>query len=143
MDICIYGLGYIGLPTAVVCAKAGLHVHGVEISPAKRASLAQGLSPIEEPGLQEALTGCLEAGLLHVDAKPTAAKVHLIAVPTPFKAGGRGDPQPDLSYVLAAGEAIADVARPKDLVILESTSPPGATKKLAKHLEHLGYLLES
>ncbi|MBM64940.1 MAG: UDP-N-acetyl-D-mannosamine dehydrogenase [Myxococcales bacterium] len=138
MDLCIYGLGYIGLPTAVVCAEAGLHVHGVEISETKRACLAEGSSPIEEPGLQEALTACLQTGRLKVSAQPTQAAVHLVAVPTPFQAGGRGDPQPDLSYVLAAGDAIATVARPHDLVILESTSPPGATEKLAKHLQGLG-----
>ena len=76
MDICIYGLGYIGLPTAVVCARAGLSVHGVEISEVKRDSLATGISPIEEPGLQEVLTNCLKTGRLQVDASPVAAKVH-------------------------------------------------------------------
>ena len=138
MDICIYGLGYIGLPTAVVCAQAGLRVHGIDTSEEKRSALKRGRSPIEEPGLQGALTKCLEAGRLHIDATPVAAKVHLIAVPTPFQTGGRGDPQPDLNYVFAAGKAIAGVARLGDLVILESTSPPGATEKLQKYIEQLG-----
>lgn len=138
MDLCIYGLGYIGLPTAVVCGQAGLRVHGIEISQGKRDALAKGLAPIEEPGLQEALSTCLAADCLTVDEKPVRAAVHLLAVPTPFLSDGRGDPQPDLSFVMKAGEAVATVARPGDLVILESTSPPGTTEQLAAHLQDLG-----
>lgn len=129
-DLCVVGLGYIGLPTAVVFASAGLDVLGVDVNPAAVEAIEQGVPHISEPGLAEALGSAVSAGVLQAATAPAAAEAFIIAVPTPFSAGR----EPDLSYVLAACDAIAPVLHEGALVILESTSPIGATEQVAARL---------
>ncbi|KAA5602527.1 UDP-N-acetyl-D-mannosamine dehydrogenase [Blastochloris sulfoviridis] len=127
----IVGLGYIGLPTAVVAARAGIRVVGVDINPRIVAAVNAGACTIEEPGLPEALADLVAAGRISARSEPVAGDVFVIAVPTPFTGGYK----PDLSYVAAAARSIAPVLRKGDLVIVESTIPVGATEQVARWIE--------
>ena len=100
---CIIGLGYIGLPTAVVVARTGMKVIGVDINKRVVKLVNAGQSPIEEPGLPEALSELVGNGLITASTEPQHADVYIIAVPTPFTGGYK----PDLSYVEAATRSIA------------------------------------
>jgi UDP-N-acetyl-D-mannosaminuronic acid dehydrogenase len=127
----IVGLGYIGLPTSVVVARAGIAVVGVDINPAIVEAVNQGRCPIAEPHLPEALATLVEARMIRAQATPCPADVFLIAVPTPFT----GSYKPDLSYVEAATRAIAPHLAKGNLVIVESTIPVGATEQVARWIE--------
>jgi UDP-N-acetyl-D-mannosaminuronic acid dehydrogenase len=128
---CIIGLGYIGLPTAVVVARAGMKVIGVDINKRVVKLVNAGQCPIEEPGLPEALSELVGSGRISASTEPAQADVYIIAVPTPFTGGFK----PDLSYVEAATRAIAPVLRPGNLVIVESTIPVGATEQVSRWIE--------
>lgn len=125
---CVVGLGYIGLPTSVVLAKAGKQVVGVDVHPAVVDAINSGKAHIVEPDLDGLLHHVVSEGLLRAATSPEAADVFVIAVPTPF----RGDHEPDLSYVESAARAIAPHVQPGNLVVLESTVPPGATEKMVE-----------
>ncbi len=125
-DVCIVGLGYIGLPTAAIVARAGCRVHGVDLSPQVVETINRGAIHIEEVDLDGLVHGVVARGLLKASAEVAPADVFIIAVPTPFDANHA----PDVSHVLAAGEAVARVLKPGDTVILESTSPVGTTEAL-------------
>jgi len=125
---CVVGLGYIGLPTSVVLAKAGKQVVGVDVHPAVVDAINSGKAHIVEPDLDGLLHHVVSEGRLRAAITPEAADVFVIAVPTPF----RGDHEPDLSYVESASRAIAPFIVPGNLVVLESTVPPGATEKMVE-----------
>lgn len=125
-DVCIVGLGYIGLPTAAVVARAGCKVHGVDVTQSVVDTINRGEIHIEEVDLDGLVQGVVARGLLTASTAMAPADVFMIAVPTPFDA----DHAPDTSYVLAAGRAVAAVLKPGDCVILESTSPVGTTEAL-------------
>lgn len=131
--ICMVGLGYIGLPTAVVFALRGVNVVGLDINEQAVAKINRGETHIVEPGLEDALRRTVQAGHLRATTIPEPADAFLIAVPTPFCTNGGGR-DPDLSYVEAATRAISPVLKRGDLVILESTSPVGATEQMAAWL---------
>ena len=125
--ICIVGLGYIGLPTAAVFASRKIRVIGVDVNPAVVEAINQGRIHIVEPDLDMVVSAAVTHGYLRATARPEAAEVFLIAVPTPLTP----DHRPDLSHIEAASRAIASVLKKGDLVILESTSPVGTTEKMA------------
>lgn len=125
--ICIVGLGYIGLPTAAVFADAGIAVTGVDVNADAVRRINAGEPHIVEAGLGEMLARVVGAGLLRATTAPEPAEAFIVAVPTPFQ----GDHAPDLSYIEAASRAIAPRLAPGNLVILESTSPVGATERMA------------
>ncbi|MDE2411374.1 MAG: UDP-N-acetyl-D-mannosamine dehydrogenase [Sphingomonadales bacterium] len=125
-DVCVVGLGYIGLPTAAVVARAGCRVHGVDVSQHVVDTINRGEIHIEEVDLDGLVQGVVARGLLKASTEVAASDVFIIAVPTPFDKNHA----PDISYVLAAGEAVATVLKPGDTVILESTSPVGTTEAL-------------
>lgn len=127
------GLGYIGLPTAVVFALRGVNVLGLDVNARAVETVNRGETHIVEPGLDDALRRVVEAGHLRATTTPEPADAFLIAVPTPFRHDSGGH-DPDLSYVEAAARAIAPVLKPGDLVVLESTSPVGATEAMAAWL---------
>jgi UDP-N-acetyl-D-mannosaminuronic acid dehydrogenase len=130
--IAVVGLGYIGLPTAAALAAAGHRVIGVDVNPAVIESVSQGLSHIIEPGLDALLADVVAHGALTVAASPPVADAYLIAAPTPV--GQDSLRTPDLTYVFAAAEAIAPVLRRGALIVLESTSPVGATRQMIERL---------
>ena len=125
--LCVIGLGYIGLPTAAVFADAGVDVYGVDVNEAAIASINAGEPHIVEPHLGALLRRVVERGRLVAGTEPQEAEVFIVAVPTPFK----DDHEPDLKYIEQAARAIAPRLAKGNLVILESTSPVGATEKMA------------
>ncbi|MBV1917879.1 MAG: UDP-N-acetyl-D-mannosamine dehydrogenase [Sphingomonadaceae bacterium] len=125
-DVCVIGLGYIGLPTAAIIARAGCKVVGMDVSQKVVDTINRGEIHIEEVDLDGLVHGVVSRGLLSASTSVAPADVFVIAVPTPF---GENH-EPDISYVLAAGEAIAPVLKQGDIVILESTSPVGTTEQL-------------
>ena len=131
--ICMVGLGYIGLPTAVIFALRGVNVVGLDVNWATVETINKGNTHIVEPGLEDALRRTVAAGHLRATTEPEPADAFLIAVPTPFLQNVEGH-EPDLSYVEAATRAIAPVLKAGDLVILESTSPVGTTEQMASWL---------
>lgn len=128
--VCVVGLGYIGLPTAAVLASRGARVVGLEINPATVATINRGDVHIVEPDLDLLVREVVESGLLRATETPVEADAFMIAVPTPFA----DQHVPDLSFVKAAAAAIAPVLKRGDLVVLESTSPVGATERLSQWL---------
>ena len=128
--ISVIGLGYIGLPTAAVFASKGKQVIGVDINVHAVETINRGAIHIVEPELGEVVREAVQAGHLRATTQAESADAFLIAVPTPFM----GDHQPDLSFVKAATLSIAPVLKAGDLVILESTSPVGATEQMAAWL---------
>lgn len=124
--ISIVGLGYIGLPTAVMFANAGFTVRGIERDKEKIKSINAGKLQIEEPGLYGEFKKAYESGRLTAGFSAREAEVHIIAVPTPISV----DKQLDFSFISSAVKSIAPVLRPEDLVILESTVPPGTTARV-------------
>jgi UDP-N-acetyl-D-mannosaminuronic acid dehydrogenase len=131
--ICVIGLGYIGLPTSAVFADHGIQVLGVDINPCVIDSINRGQPHISEPDLDLLLRKVVSSGRLKAALEPDAADAFILAVPTPFREAH----QPDLSYIEAATRAIAPMLRRGNLVILESTSPIGATEKLSAWLAAL------
>ena len=123
----VIGLGYIGLPTAAVLANAGRRVIGVDVNRHAIDTINDGRIHIVEPGLGDMVARVVGEGRLRAVDTPEPADAFLIAVPTPF----RDDRSPDLRYVRSACEAIAPVLKKGDTVILESTSPVGATEQVA------------
>lgn len=132
-QICMVGMGYIGLPTATIFALRSIQVLGLDVNEEAVAAINRGESHIVEPGLDDAIRRTVEAGYLRASTVPEPAGAFLIAVPTPFKNGGAGV-EPDLSYVKSAALKISPVLKVGDLVILESTSPVGATEQMAEWL---------
>lgn len=128
--VSVVGLGYIGLPTAAVIASRGINVIGVDVSQHAVDTINAGNVHIVEPDLDMVVRSAVKAGNLKAVTKPEKAQAFMVAVPTPFKE----DYQADLSYIEAAAKAIAPVLEKGNLVILESTSPVGATEELANWL---------
>lgn len=119
-ELCILGLGYIGLPTAVLFAQAGVKVLGVDVDRRKLELLAKGVCPIHEHELPERLTAAMATGNLAVAEVPEPSKAYMICVPTPVTE----DRKADLTFVEAATRALAPFLNRGDLVVLESTVPP-------------------
>ena len=130
-NICVFGLGYIGLPTAAMFAHHGAEVTGVDVNQHAIDTINQGKIHIVEPGLEEIVKKAVDDGKLKASLTPEKSDAYLIAVPTPFKGD---DYTPDLSYIQSVAKALAPVLEKGDVVILESTSPVGATEKLVKWL---------
>lgn len=131
--ISVIGLGYIGLPTAAAFASRQRKVVGVDINRHAVETINRGAIHIVEPDLDALVKTAVEEGFLRAFTSPQSADAFLIAVPTPFM----GDHQPDLKYVESAARSIAPVLKKGDLIILESTSPVGATEQMAAWLAEM------
>lgn len=129
-EICVIGLGYIGLPTAATFAAHKVKVTGVDVNPRAIKMINQGKVHIVEPDLDDLVRDVVENGFLLATDTPVSADAYIVAVPTPFK----DSHEPDLKYIEAASKAIAPFLKPGNLVILESTSPVGATEQMAEWL---------
>lgn len=128
MKACFMGLGYIGLPTAIIAAKHGLQVVGVDVNPDVVEMTNRGKLHIIEPGMEEMLQDVVEAGTLRASVIPEESDVYLIVVPTPFK----GNHEPDVSYVEAATRSVVPYLKEGDLFVIESTSPVGTTESMKR-----------
>lgn len=126
--VSVIGLGYIGLPTAAVIASRGIDVIGVDVNQHAVDTINKGEIHIVEPDLDIVVRSAVMTGKLKATVTPESADAFLVAVPTPFKGDNH---EPDLSYIEAAAKAIAPVLEKGNLVVLESTSPVGATEKLS------------
>jgi UDP-N-acetyl-D-mannosaminuronic acid dehydrogenase len=128
--VAIIGLGYIGLPTAVALATRGIEVIGVDINENTVKAVSEGHVPFVEPDLAIAVSGAVSIGRLTATTEVPEADAFIIAVPTPFQ----DDHTADLSYIEAAVAQVAPKLRGGELVVLESTSPPGTTEQVSKWL---------
>lgn len=136
--ISVIGLGYIGLPTAAMFAARRKKVIGVDVNQNTVDTINRGEIHIVEPDLDMIVHAAVTQGYLKAVTVPEPADAFLIAVPTPFKECVEGEvPRPDLNYIEEASKAIAPVLKKGDLVILESTSPVGATEQMANWLAEL------
>ncbi|QIX27849.1 UDP-N-acetyl-D-mannosamine dehydrogenase [Nocardioides sp. JQ2195] len=131
--VAILGLGYIGLPTAAVLATRGIEVIGVDVNAATVEAVSRGEVPFVEPDLGVAVSGAVSQGNLSATSEVPEADAFIIAVPTPFMDEHRAD----LHYIRAAVESIAPRLRGGEVVILESTSPPGTTVQVSRWLAEL------
>lgn len=128
MKACFMGLGYIGLPTAIISSQHGINVCGVDINPKVVEKTNRGELHIVEPGLQDLLKKAVDNKSLVASTTPFESDVYLIVVPTPFKAKH----EPDISYVESATKTVIPFLKEGDLFIIESTSPVGTTEKMAE-----------
>jgi len=146
-DLCVVGLGYIGLPTAALFAARGTDVHGVDVDANVLERVAGGETPNGEPGLAEVLRKALASGRLTLGASPVPANHHIITVGTPANKDLGASPVPanhhiitvgtpankdgsaDLSALEMAVSSVLPLLTPGDLVVLESTVPPGTTER--------------
>ena len=126
MKACFMGLGYIGLPTAIIAAKHGVQVTGVDINPNVVEMTNRGKLHIIEPGMEEHLQEVVNSGMLKASTTPEISDAYFMVVPTPFK----GNHEPDISYVEAATRAVLPLLKEGDLYVIESTSPVGTTDKM-------------
>ena len=126
MKACFVGLGYIGLPTAIIAATHGIEVIGVDINKSVVEKTNAGELHIVEPGLEALLQKVVASGALRASTTPEVADAYFMVVPTPFK----GDHQPDISYVEAATRSVLSLLKEGDLYVIESTSPVGTTDKM-------------
>ena len=122
------GLGYIGLPTAIIAAKHGIQIMGVDINPQVVEMTNAGHLHIIEPGMEEMLQEVVNAGSLKASIKPEVSDAYFMVVPTPFK----GNHEPDTSYVEAATRAVLPLLKKGDLYVIESTSPVGTTEAMSR-----------
>mgnify|MGYP001941128110 CR=1 FL=1 len=130
LKVAFVGLGYIGLPTAVVMANHGLDVTGVDVMPEKVEAINRGELTIVEPGLDSELKSALKSGRFRASTEMPRADVFILAVPTPFAENH----EVDMRYINSAADSIAPVLNGGELIVLESTSPPGTTEKLASRI---------
>lgn len=128
--IAMVGLGYIGLPTAALFASRKVKVIGVDVNQKAVDTINKGEIHIVEPDLDMIVHAAVTEGYLKATTTPEPAEAFLVAVPTPFKEGN----VPDLTYIESAAKSIAPVLEKGNLVILESTSPVGATEQMANWL---------
>lgn len=131
--VSVLGLGYIGLPTAAVIASRGIKVLGVDIRKETVDTINQGEIHIVEPDLDMVVRAAVTTGTLRASATVEPADVFIVAVPTPVLENN----EPDVSHVVSVIESIASVLEKGNLIIIESTCPPGTTEMLANKLSTL------
>ena len=132
-NICIVGLGYIGLPTAALLANKNFNVFGVDVNNDVIETINQGLIHIVEPSLDEYVSKAFKSGKLKAYKEPQTADIFMICVPTPFHRD-TSVPIPNIDFVMAATDAISKKIMPGNILILESTSPVGTTEKVKDRL---------
>lgn len=123
--VCVVGLGYMGLPMAAILARAGYEVVGVDINPRVVESVNCGECPFAETGMPELVREAHASGRLKAVTAPEAAEVFVLSLPTPVDHVSH---EADMSFVVAGAQSIAAVLKGGELVVLESTSPIGATR---------------
>lgn len=128
MKACFMGLGYIGLPTAIIAAKHGVEVAGVDVNSDVVEVTNSGKLHIIEEGLEDLLQEAIASGNFKAYTQPQVADAYFIVVPTPFK----GEHEPDISFVEAATRMVLPLLKEGDLYVIESTSPIGTTEKMAE-----------
>ena len=126
----VVGMGYVGLPLAVVLGDAGYKVIGLDVDPAKVEMLREGKSYIEDIG-DDLVSRLVDDGRLKFTTEyADLAEVDgvSICVPTPLRKTG----DPDLSYIIAVSKSLREIIHPGMVIILESTTYPGTTRELVQ-----------
>ena len=136
LTVCVLGLGYIGLPTAVIVAKAGYRVIGVDISDKVVEKVNSGEAHFQEPSLDEQLAYVVGSKQLVAKLTAEPSDIFIICVPTPVMLNDHGV-EADMRYVDSVADQITSVVKDGDIVILESTSPVGATDALQRRLNSM------
>ena len=131
--VSIIGLGYIGLPTAAIISNSEIVTFGIDINDDVVDTVNNGKIHITEPGLKKIVQESVESGFLKAYSQPKSSDVYIITVPTPLKQGNL----PDIKYVEDAIKNIAPVLDKNNLIIIESTSPVGTSKKMSRILKKL------
>ncbi|MBR4811436.1 MAG: UDP-N-acetyl-D-mannosamine dehydrogenase [Bacteroidaceae bacterium] len=126
MKVNFIGLGYIGLPTAIIAARHGIEIAGTDINPDVVKATNEGHLHIVEPDMEEMLKEVVSCGRLKAFTEPQLSDAYFIVVPTPFK----GNHEPDITYVEAATRSVVPILKEGDLFVIESTSPVGTTEKM-------------
>jgi UDP-N-acetyl-D-glucosamine dehydrogenase len=127
-SVAVLGLGYVGLPLAVVFAETGFRVIGIEPDRVKVDTIMRGQSHIKDV-TDEQVKRLVDSGKLTATSDFSALKdvdAVSICVPTPLRKTG----DPDLSYILSAAEELAQYIHPNMVVVLESTTYPGTTREI-------------
>ncbi len=130
LRICILGLGYIGLPTAALLASSGREVIGVDTNSHLLELLGRGRVHINEPQLKPMILNCINAQNLKLRSTPERADAFIVAVPTPYNEAKSCD----LKSVIAAVNSIIPYLEPGNLIIVESTVPPGTCEDVVRPL---------
>ena len=128
LTVGVVGLGYVGLPLSVEIVRSGLCAVGFDVDPEVADGINQGASHIEDVTGEE-LAEVLATGRLEATtdmARLAECDAISISVPTPLSK----TQDPDVSFVIAASEAVAAALRPGQLVVLESTTYPGTTREV-------------
>ena len=143
-NVCVIGLGYIGLPTAALIANKGFFVSGIDIDEGIVSKINKGEIHIIEDGLEAYIKSAISLGKLKAFNKIQQSDVYIICVPTPLKNrdNEKDIPKPNIDYVLSVTKSIAQFIKPGDLIILESTSPVGTTQKIEQTLINCGVNLK-
>jgi len=130
-NICVLGLGYIGLPTSALLANKGYKVYGVDIVKSTVDTINCGKIHIVEPELDTFVKSAVNSGNLVASLTPSKADIFIIAVPTPFHDGYI----PNIDYIISATKSIVPYLEEGNMIILESTSPVGTTDKIENILK--------
>lgn len=130
-DACVVGLGYIGLPTALLLAEAGMKTLGVDVNEARVQAINEKTLHSTEPGLTELLSATLDNGNFQASTQPFKSASYILAVPTPLD----NDRTADLSYIWSATDRIIPLLEPGSVIAIESTCPPGTTSDLKRRVE--------
>jgi UDP-N-acetyl-D-mannosaminuronic acid dehydrogenase len=139
MKICIIGLGYIGLPTALMFAKSGYQVLGVDIVESKVSRLKGRICDSEEEEVRKLFSDPEVQKNFRAETTPKESDVFVIAVPTPIHQDTK---EPNLSFVIQATQSILKFLNKGNLIVLESTVPPGTCRNLLKSIiEKAGFLV--
>lgn len=134
--VCVAGLGYMGLPTSLLFANAGVRVTGFDLNGKKVNEINSGLCPFEEKGIPELLTAALKTGRFKARTEPAPADVFVVAVPTPHE-----NKKCNLSFVISAVNSLLPVMKDGNLLIIESTIRPKTCEDIvlpilqSKHLQ--------
>lgn len=129
--VTVIGLGYVGLPTAIVLANSGFIVKGVDVNLARVEALKRSETTFVEPGLEESLNSATSSGRLSFSVEVEKSDVFIVCVPTPLRLDSES-PSADLSYLFSALDSLGEVLEDENLVIIESTCPPGTTEIVGK-----------
>lgn len=139
--VAVVGLGYIGLPTAVIIANSGFKVIGVDIDSAKVEAVQKGESYLSEPKLEELLRGATSekkiTAINDVAQAVSECDITVLCVPTSTSGGNL----PDLSILNKVCDKVAEALEKRKLIIVESTVPPGTTQRIIAQFENVSKLV--
>jgi UDP-N-acetyl-D-mannosaminuronic acid dehydrogenase len=125
-------LGYIGLPTATIIAKNGIKVNGIDTNKEVVEAVNNSIPHIKEKGIENNLKEAISTGNFRAFSSPQESDIYIFAVPTPTKEENNSLPNADTSLLIKAFKSVMPLIKKNDLIIIESTSPVGTTKKISE-----------